>query len=68
VFSQVQLYFLDFMRWQERLSWSQALALICVIFAGIVFLLALFAGDDDAQDIERSFGRDSLNRDYKKRD
>jgi len=67
VFSQVQLYFLDFMRWQERLSWSQALTLICLIFAGIVFLLALF-GDDNAHDIERAFDKDSLNRDYKKRD
>ena len=67
MFSQVQLYFLDFMRWQERLSWSQALTLICLIFAGIVFLLALF-GDDNAHDIERAFDKDSLNRDYKKRD
>jgi hypothetical protein len=55
------------MRWQERLSWSQALTLICLIFAGIVFILALF-GDDNAHDIERAFGKDSLNRDYKKRD
>jgi drug/metabolite transporter (DMT)-like permease len=67
VFSQIQLYFTEFIRWQERLSWSQSLALICVIFAGIVFILVLL-GDNNAQDIERSFGRDSFNRDYKKRD
>jgi hypothetical protein len=67
MFSQIQLYFTEFMRWQEQLSWSQALALICVIFAGIVFILAL-RGDENAHDIERAFDRDSLNRDYKKRD
>ena len=64
---QVQLYFADFIRWQEHLSWSQAGAFMLFLFAISTFLLAIFLGDKNAQDIDSAIGRDSLDRDYKKR-